>query len=173
MNKLCVFVEGGVIWRMVFKNELGVSNIYIQHEIKPIKLIVILLWLGKQNELNWRSQNWSSGSDSMYAAKNKKCLLLTCICLELNLKWGGGEVGRKGWETFHWFQSVLTQILVPFPSSRKTLSCKLRRTRSYLLPFHQYRVSGACYNMSRNKQSHWSLWAISLLSKCCLSQMEL
>lgn len=37
---------------MVFKNELGVCNIYIQQEIKPIKLIVILLWLGKQNELN-------------------------------------------------------------------------------------------------------------------------
>lgn len=82
--------------------------------VKAIKLIVILLWLGKQNELNWRSQNWSSGSDSMYAAKSKACLILTCICLDqaLNFKWGWGKKSRKAWESFHWFWWVLTQILV-------------------------------------------------------------
>jgi len=76
----------------------------MQQSIKTIKLIVILFWLGKQNELNWRSQNWSSGSVSMYAAKSKTCLLLTCICLDqaLNFEVGRGKWVEKEWETFHW-----------------------------------------------------------------------
>lgn len=159
---------------MVFKNEQGVWNIYVQQAMKAIKLIVILLWLGKQNELNWRSQNWSSGSDPMYAAKRKTYLLFICICLDqaLNLRWGGGKwVEKDGRLSTDFSGCWLRFLFCSFLA--ETLSCKLRRTRSYLLPFHQYKVSGACYSMSRNKQSHWSLWAISLLSKCCLSQMEL
>lgn len=126
----CVWRGGVFSKNVLFKNELDAWNIYIQQAIKTIKLIFPTTAIWQQNELNWRSQNWTSGSDWMYVAKEMYFTYLHMLASSLELEMG---MGRKVWEPFHQFQ-MSTQILILCPLSRKTLLCKLRRTTSCLLP---------------------------------------